>query len=56
MTTISEMIVLLWLVPVAINIILPLSVLGIWSCLRVLGLVRSHGEIEDEVSGRQHAY
>lgn len=30
MFTMSEMIVLLWLAPVAINIILPLIVLGFW--------------------------
>ncbi|SHO47248.1 hypothetical protein [Desulfopila aestuarii] len=55
MSTLSETIVFLWLLPVLLNIILPLSVLTIWPVLRLLGLARSITPIENEAATR-HAY
>ncbi len=37
----SETIVLLWLLPVVLNIILPLAVLGVWLGIKFLRIVRN---------------
>jgi len=37
----SETIVLLWLLPVVLNIALPLTALGIWLGIKLIALVRS---------------
>jgi len=56
MSNLAESIVLLWLLPVLLNIVLPLSLLAIWPVLRLLGLVRSSAAIDQEIADRQHAY
>jgi len=55
MSTLSETIVLLWLLPALINIILPLGILAIWPVLRLLGLARNSAAIGENTAAR-HAY
>lgn len=51
MSAISEMIVLLWLLPVVVNIILPLTLL----CLRLIGMLLSFNHKKAEVYAEQQA-
>lgn len=51
MSAISEMIVLLWLLPVVVNIILPLTLL----CLRLIGMLLSFNHKKADVYGEQQA-
>jgi len=55
MSTLSEIIVLLWLLPALINIILPLGILAIWLVLRLLGFARNSAVIGEDAAAR-HAY
>ncbi len=56
MFTISEMIVLLWLVPLALNILLPLAVLFFWIIIKPFKLLtRRQMTDEDQISNTGQA-
>lgn len=46
MTSMSEAIVVVWFLPVVLNIILPLTVLGFWLGYRLLTILRSALTVE----------